>query len=60
MVLHFGRVTHARDFAKALLGMMSRPTAIGEAYHIMSDEVLTWNQIYNQLAGLCRRFGGDV
>ena len=43
-------VTHARDFAKAFLGMMGRPAAIGEAYHITSDEVLTWNQIYNQLA----------
>ena len=43
-------VTHARDFAKAFLGMMGRPAAIGEAYHITSDEVLTWNQIYIQLA----------
>jgi nucleoside-diphosphate-sugar epimerase len=43
-------VTHARDFAKAFLGMMGRPAAIGEAYHITSDEVLTWNQIYTQLA----------
>ena len=43
-------VTHARDFAKAFLGMMGRPAAIGEAYHITSDEVLTWNQIYMQLA----------
>lgn len=43
-------VTHARDFAKAFLGMMGRKAAIGEAYHITSDEVLTWNQIYEQLA----------
>ena len=43
-------VTHARDFAKAFLGMMGRPAALGEAYHITSDEVLTWNQIYTQLA----------
>jgi nucleoside-diphosphate-sugar epimerase len=43
-------VTHARDFAKAFIGMMGRSAAIGEAYHITSDEVLTWNQIYTQLA----------
>lgn len=43
-------VTHARDFAKAFVGMMGRTAAIGEAYHITSDEVLTWNQIYTQLA----------
>ena len=43
-------VTHARDFAKAFVGMMGHLAAIGEAYHITSDEVLTWNQIYTQLA----------
>ena len=46
-------LTHARDFAKAFLGLMNRPAAIGEAYHITSDEVLTWNQIYEQLAAAC-------
>lgn len=43
-------VTHARDFAKAFLGLMNHPLAIGEAYHITSDEALTWNQIYTFLA----------
>ncbi|WP_304232107.1 SDR family oxidoreductase [Jiulongibacter sediminis] len=43
-------VTHARDFAKAFLGLMNHPLAIGESYHITSDEALTWNQIYTFLA----------
>jgi nucleoside-diphosphate-sugar epimerase len=34
------------DFAKGLLGLLGNPAAIGEAYHITSDEVLTWNQIF--------------
>ncbi len=37
------------DFAKGLLGLFGRKEAIGEAYHITSDEVLTWNQIYQEL-----------
>jgi nucleoside-diphosphate-sugar epimerase len=38
-------LTHHKDFAKGFVGLLGRPEAIGEAYHITSDEVLTWNQI---------------
>ena len=38
------------DFAKGFLGLLGNRTAIGEAYHITSDEVLTWNQIYQEVA----------
>ncbi len=34
------------DFAKGLIGLFGRKEALGEAFHITSDEVLTWNQIY--------------
>jgi nucleoside-diphosphate-sugar epimerase len=37
------------DFAKGFVGLFGRPEALGEAFHITSDEVLTWNQIYQQL-----------
>lgn len=37
------------DFAKGLVGLFGRPDALGEAFHITSDEVLTWNQIYQEL-----------
>jgi len=43
-------VTHHRDFAKGFVGLLGHPKAIGEAFHITSDEVLTWNQIYKQVA----------
>lgn len=43
-------VTHAYDFAKGFLGLLGHTLAIGEAFHITSDEALTWNQIYQQLA----------
>jgi nucleoside-diphosphate-sugar epimerase len=38
------------DFAKGFLGLLGNRRAIGEAFHITSDEVLSWNQIY-QAAG---------
>lgn len=43
-------MTHARDFAVGFTGLMGNQGAIGEAYHITSDEVLTWNQIYQAVA----------
>ena len=42
--------THAEDFAKGLLGLLGNEKAIGQAFHITSDEVLTWNQIYQTIA----------
>jgi nucleoside-diphosphate-sugar epimerase len=43
-------MTHAEDFAKGLVSLLGLEVAIGEAFHITSDEVLTWNQIYGALA----------
>ncbi len=34
------------DLAKGLVGLLGRSEAVGEAFHITADEVLTWNQIY--------------
>ncbi|SNR56677.1 NAD-dependent epimerase/dehydratase family protein [Lutibacter flavus] len=43
-------VTHADDFAIGLVGLLGLTQAIGHAFHITSDEVLTWNMIYKILA----------
>ncbi|MDZ7370801.1 MAG: SDR family oxidoreductase [candidate division KSB1 bacterium] len=43
-------LTHHRDFAKGFVGLLGREDAVGEAFHITSDEWLTWNQIYEILA----------
>ncbi len=43
-------LTHNSDFAKGLLGLFGHPGAIGEAFHITSQEALTWNQIYALVA----------
>lgn len=43
-------VTHSDDFAKGFVGLLGLMTAIGHAFHITSDEVLSWNMIYKILA----------
>ena len=43
-------LTTAADFAVGLAGLLGKVEAIGEAFHITSDEVLTWNQIYAEIA----------
>jgi nucleoside-diphosphate-sugar epimerase len=43
-------LTHAQDFARGLLGLLGHPAAIGEAFHVTSDEVLTWNQVHETIA----------
>jgi nucleoside-diphosphate-sugar epimerase len=42
-------LTHHVDFAKAFVGLLGHPQAIGDSFHITSDEVLTWNQIHELL-----------
>jgi nucleoside-diphosphate-sugar epimerase len=39
-------ITHNTDFAKGLLGLLGQSQAVGEAFHITSDEVLTWDQLF--------------
>jgi len=43
-------VTHSDDFAKGFVPLLGNSRTIGEAFHITSDDVLTWNQITTILA----------
>lgn len=43
-------MTYNADFAVGFVGLFGLPQAIGEAFHITSDEVLTWDQIYKTIA----------
>jgi nucleoside-diphosphate-sugar epimerase len=43
-------LTHHRDFARGFVGLLGNSRAIGEAFHITSDELLTWNQIFEIVA----------
>lgn len=43
-------VTHSKDFALGFVGLLGNQQAIGESFHITSDEILTWNQIYDAVA----------
>jgi nucleoside-diphosphate-sugar epimerase len=37
-------ITHNTDFAKGLVGLLGHEQAIGHAFHITSDEAMTWDQ----------------
>ncbi|MBR0511314.1 MAG: SDR family oxidoreductase [Ruminococcus sp.] len=43
-------ITHNSDFARAYVGLIGNPKAIGEAFHITSDESVSWNEIYKAIA----------
>src|SRR5215831_16125670 len=43
-------LTHHDDFARAFVPLLGDPRTIGEAIHITSDDVLTWNQIAEAFA----------
>jgi nucleoside-diphosphate-sugar epimerase len=43
-------LTHNTDFAKGLVGLLGNDQALGHAFHITSDELLSWNQIFLTVA----------
>ncbi len=43
-------LTHHADFARGFVPLLGHPRTVGEAFHITSDDVLTWNQITAALA----------
>jgi len=43
-------LTSASDFAVGLGGLLGQAAAVGEVFHLTSDEALTWNQIYADIA----------
>ena len=45
-------LTFNKDFAIGFVGLMGNRHAIGEAFQITGDEVLTWNQIYQTIADI--------
>ena len=43
-------ITHNSDFAKGLVGLLGHAQAIGDAFHITSDEAMCWDQFYRLTA----------
>jgi nucleoside-diphosphate-sugar epimerase len=43
-------ITHSRDFAVGLVGLLGNPAAIGEAVQITGEEALTWDAIHAIIA----------
>jgi len=42
-------LTASSDFARGFVGLVGNKAAIGETFHITSDEALSWNNIYREL-----------
>ncbi len=47
-------LTHSDDFAKGFVPLLGSSRTLGDAFHITSDDVLTWNQIVTILADAAR------
>jgi nucleoside-diphosphate-sugar epimerase len=43
-------MTASADFAQGLVGLFGQAPALGQAFHITSDEVLSWRAIYEAMA----------
>jgi len=43
-------LTHAEDLAVGLVGLLGNWSAVGEDFHITSDEALPWDEIYRVIA----------
>lgn len=43
-------ITYNTDFARAFVGLMGNPKAIGEAFQLTGDDNPTWNQIHQAIA----------
>lgn len=43
-------MTHNTDFAKGMVGLFGKLQTLGHAFHITTDEVLSWNQILEIIA----------
>jgi nucleoside-diphosphate-sugar epimerase len=43
-------LTHHTDFAKAFVGLLGHPAAVGDSFTITSDEAPSWTQVYAMLA----------
>jgi nucleoside-diphosphate-sugar epimerase len=43
-------LTHASDFAYCFVRLLGERRALGEAFHITSDEALAWDAIYREVA----------
>ncbi len=43
-------LTHNTDFARGFVALLGNPRTLGEAFHITSDDVLTWDAIARCLA----------
>lgn len=47
--------TNSEDFAKAFVSLIGQEKSIGQAYHIINEEIVNWDIIYNYLYELLNK-----
>jgi dTDP-D-glucose 4,6-dehydratase len=48
-------LTHTSDFAKGVVGLFGNPKAYNEAFHIVSDDRLTWKEVASLIGKLVNK-----
>jgi nucleoside-diphosphate-sugar epimerase len=43
-------ITRSEDFGRAFAKLLGNPQALGQAFHITTDELRTWDEIFNYIA----------
>jgi dTDP-D-glucose 4,6-dehydratase len=43
-------ITRSEDFGRAFAKLLGNPKALGQAFHITTDELRTWDEIFNYVA----------
>lgn len=43
-------LTHSSDFARTFTALLGDPSTVGDSFHITSDEILSWKQVYDAIA----------
>jgi nucleoside-diphosphate-sugar epimerase len=43
-------LTHTTDFSVAFAGLIGNPMAVSQAFHITSEEALSWKEIFGEIA----------
>lgn len=45
-------LTHSSDLARGIVALMANSSATNEIFHVVSDEVVSWRQVYETAAGI--------
>lgn len=51
---------HSKDFAKGFVGLIGNKVAVGEAYHIAGERLITWNEMAEAILNALGMDAGNI